>query len=317
MGGAPMVPPGIRLRHSPRWIAALALVAVGLLVPAFGAIGSGTTAQRVERSSSIVHAPPPTASHCHTPAAIKIGQPGPNMAAAKGVRLAATFEMEIAPYRAADGTITVYLPRVGAVFPLSNGHDLNLSLAPHNVTRVAGSWTSAASDTMATTLSGPETFTNGTALLTSNLVGAMASVTGFEQLNLSFRWQWSVTTTSGTTTGPWGSSNYGGCPTADFWPAPFVKLVRDWNLTSAPGGTFTAALLGHISQQYFFLELETPTGHVVYAHGQTAPKGNTTPFDVTIRYDCWCGHALAAGPYLVHIHNSMGSILYVIRVTIT
>jgi PKD repeat protein len=254
---------------------------------------------------------------CGTPAAIVIDAPEPTGSVATGDRLSVVYEVEIAKYTTADGALNVYLPRTTAVFPLSGGSSLNLSLPPHELTGVAGSWAGAAADTMNITVGENATFApGGTAFLTSSLVAVMATTTKFEGMMLTFQWQWTLSTLSGTTSSAWNSSNVGGCPSATFWPAPYVQIVQEWNTTGPPGAEYGAAVAGFISSQYFLLELETPTGHVDYAHNQTAPPGNSTPFNVTIFYDCWCGKTLPSGNYLVHIHNAMGSLLYVVPVVI-
>jgi PKD repeat protein len=143
----------------------------------------------------------------------------------------------------------------------------------------------------------------------------MAGVTTYEGTTVSVRWSWTVTPAGGSpTTSPWSvNTDDANCP-SNFHPAPFVNLLRSWNLTAPPGGTYQGEIAGFVAHQYFFLELENPSGTVVYAQGQTANATNVT--NVTIAYDCWCGR-LSPGSYLVHIHNVIGSLLWSRSVTVT
>ncbi|MCI4318940.1 MAG: PKD domain-containing protein [Thermoplasmata archaeon] len=256
-------------------------------------------------------------AHCSKPASVLMPLAGPSGSLASGSTLSFTYEFEIVHYSPSDGRLAVYLPRLFATFPLAGGTTFALSVAPQQLTVADGNWTAAPAGTSSRTLNSTTTFaTGGTAHLSSELLAVMATTTQFEGLNLSFRWHWVSTTVAGSSVSPWSVNTVDqNCP-SDFWPAPYVDLVQDWNLKGPTGSTFTAALTGFTSHQYIFLELETPTGTVVYSHGQTTPAGNTTAHNVTIAYDCWCGR-LSPGQYLVHIHNLMGSLLYSVSVTVT
>ncbi|MCI4351248.1 MAG: PKD domain-containing protein, partial [Thermoplasmata archaeon] len=295
----------------PKWAVVAALALAGIFATAVAPAGGVAPAESGR--------PPPASAtaDCAKPSSILMPLAGPSGSLSSGSTLSFTYEFEIVHYVAVDATLAVYLPRLFASFPLTNGSVLMLSVAPQRLTVGNGSWTSAAVGTATRAFGGTTNFAPAaTAQLSSQLLAVMATTTQYEGLNLSFRWHWATTTPSGSTVSPWAINTVDqGCP-SDFWPAPYVDLVRDWGLQGPAGSNFTAALTGFTSHQYFFLELETPTGTVVFSQGETTPTGNATPHNVSIAFDCWCGH-LATGPYLVHLHNLMGSLLYSESVTVT
>jgi hypothetical protein len=258
------------------------------------------------------------AAHCSAPSSLLMPLANPIGTLTVGDWVSVTYAFQIVPYHSGTGSIAVHLPRIFAFFPELGGGSLVLSVAPQVITDAGGLWVSPPSSTVTKAISGNLTFATGAnATLTSELLAVMVNTTQYEGLNLSFRWQSVVTTPLGSTTSPWSvGTNMNHCP-SNFWPAPYVNLAQQWNTTAPVGAHYKGELIGFTSKQYFFLELENPMGHVVWAHGQTAPQGNyTTPFNVSIKYACWCG-TLTPGPYLVHIHNLMGSLLYSISIKAT
>jgi PKD repeat protein len=300
-------------RANPSWSVLLGFVlATVAIVGGTAAAPVGTGVSRAGSEDG-----PAAAGHCAKASSLLMPLSGPTGSLSAGATLSFTYEFEIVHYSPAVGRLAVYLPRLFASFPLSDGSQLSLSVAPQRMVVANGSWTGAGPGTASRALSSTTNFASGgTAHLSSELIAVMATTTQYEGLNLSFRWSW-ATTEGATHQASWWALNTveQGCP-SDFWPAPYVDLVRDWGLQAPAGSNFTAAVSGFTSQQYFFLELETPSGTVVYSHAQTTAPGNSTAQDVTIAYDCWCGH-LSPGAYLVHIHNVMGALLYSISVTVT
>jgi PKD repeat protein len=235
-----------------------------------------------------------------------------------GTALSVTYEFQLTGYTASDGTIAVYLPRLFALFPRAGGGEISMSIAPHVMEDANSSWSPAAPDTVSQTFSSSTTFpANQSAELTSELLAVMATTANYQEFGLSFRWSWNLTYSNGSVvSSPWSENTWTNhCP-SNFWPAPYVNMIQDWNTTAPVNGTFSAALTGFTSSQYFFLELETPNGTVVYSHGQTAPAGNSTPYVVSLPYRCWW-RTLWPGRFLVHIHNVEGALLYNLPVTIT
>ena len=94
-----------------------------------------------------------------------------------------------------------------------------------------------------------------------------------------------------------------------FYPAPYVSFLGSSGSSPTIGANYTATIGGTVAGAYFLLELEFPsTGKVVQAHGQTAPSGATT-FNVSIPMISYT-NSLSPGPYLVHIHDACGGMLY-------
>lgn len=252
-----------------------------------------------------------------SPSSLFMPLTAPNVTAAAGSKLSSTFEFRIVNYQASMGAVGVYLPRIFSKFPVAGASPFQMSVAPEHVVLTNGSWSPASEGTASKTLAGATAFTNNApANLTSELIAVMATTTHYEGTNLTFRWSWNLTSDGVTTGSAWSeNTDVGRCP-SDFWPAPYVDLVQDWNTTAPAGAYFTAELEGYVAGQYFLLETETSSGHVVYSNSTTLASDIGSIGHVSIAYDCWCG-SLAPGNYLAHIHNVMGALLYSISVTVT
>ncbi len=255
---------------------------------------------------------PANGGHCAKPASVIIPSVAPTGSVAVGDTLSVSYEIEITRGTA---PLTIYFPRIYANFPMAGGGTTVASVAPNTLTGVTTSWTNGSAESATHTFTASGSFASGaTAELTSELLAVMANETRYEGWNVSVRWSWTLVTGSGTVVSPWtGGTDLDSCP-SNFWPAPRVTLLQDGNTSGPPGTIFTAELGGYVAKQYFFLEIETPSGHAVYSQGTTAGATNTT--NVTIPFDCWCGQ-LTPGPYLTHLHNLMGSLLYSISVLVT
>jgi PKD repeat protein len=256
-------------------------------------------------------------SNCTAPASVVMPLKDPVGSLAAGSTIQATYELKIVNPPSPGATLEVHLPRITAEFDLVNGTLYQISIAPHVLTSVGGAWTPPGNDTATKTVQSAISFEpGGGALLTSALIAVMANTLAFTGENLSVRWSWNVSSPNGTVFSGWAVNEwYKSCP-SDFAPAPYVDLVQYWNATAPPLSNFTAALSGFVPGQYFFLELENPSGDVVYSQATTVPANATTPYNVSMTLTSW-GPPILPGPYLAHIHNVAGSLLYSISVIVT
>jgi hypothetical protein len=121
--------------------------------------------------------------------------------------------------------------------------------------------------------------------------------------------------TNGTVSvGPWSRPNSAAPHPSIFDASPYVALASTSAKPAVIGTNFTANLLGAISFQPFYLELEhASTGLVVRTHGVKAPVGNATPFAASILFNSW-SNDLAPAPMILHVHNRCGSLLLSIGV---
>jgi PKD repeat protein len=256
-------------------------------------------------------------SNCSAPADLVMPLKDPVGSLPADGSIQATYELKIVNPPSPGSSLVVHLPRITAEFPLVNGTIYQVSIAPHVLPAVGGSWTPPGNDTATKTVPGGLSFeAGGSALLTSGLIAVMANTQAFTGENLSFRWSWNVSTPNGTVNSGWSVNTWDkSCPSV-FPPAPYVQLDHVWNTTAPPMSNFTAALSGFVPGQYFFLELENPSGDVVYSQGTTVPANASTPYNVSMTLTSW-GGSILPGPYLAHIHNVAGSLLYSISVLVT
>jgi hypothetical protein len=207
----------------------------------------------------------------------------------------------------------VTLPSAFATFPLTSGTE-TLDIQPTSVAIPASGWATAASMNHTVKVASNQVYKLGaSATLSTQKLAVMAPV-NYTKLTLEFRWSWSYVAANGSV----GQSGWS-VPTAIdhspaqlrsiFYPAPFVSFLGSSGSTSTIGTNYSATIGGQVAGDYFLLEMEVPgSGKVVQAHGQTAPLGAKT-FNVSIPMIDYT-NSLSPGPYLVHIHDACGAMLF-------
>lgn len=307
---------GFGTRRGPRarvgWRTGLGVLLVTLLAAIVLAPPSGAHGTRGLGVSSASATPSwCTAKFGSTPAALLIPEAGPTGSAASGSNLTVTVELRPTNYTSTNPATNVYLPSLFATFPLSGGGAKSVYLAPRVVVVNASSpWSAPALASRTVRLASGLTFATGAnATLSTQKLAVMAD-TPYPTLFLEFRWSWALTTSSGTTAGAWSVPNATVTHPSIFPPAPYVSVSSRTPSPQDLGTLFHADLLGAISNQSFFIELEyASSGHVVRTHGARAPVGNATPFPATILLTS-NDDDLAPATMLVHIHNSCGAMLW-------
>lgn len=289
------------------------LISLLLLAPAFGSPVHGNLAGA---APAALAARADGSGNCSAPSSLLLPTPGPSGSLSASATLVAATEFEVVGYTPSLGNLTVHIPRLFYDFALANGSEITLSHAPTTLTADSGEWSGPTA--LSAERRGPIQFHGGReALLTSELLAVMASTDQYEGLSLSFRWAWGVSFTSGAVNySAWAfNTTDQNCPSV-LWAAPYVELVAEQNQSGRAGTDFNASIEGYVAGQYFFLELENTTGSVIYSNAQTAPSNETGAYEVGITYASWYG-PVRPGPYLVHLHNVMGALLYSLSVEIT
>ncbi|MCI4321413.1 MAG: hypothetical protein L3K05_03810 [Thermoplasmata archaeon] len=249
-----------------------------------------------------------------TPSSILVPVAGPSRATGRGGSVGATFEFSVANATSRQSGITVEVPSVFAAFPLSGGGSTSIYFGPRSFPLTGGGgWLNGSRSSA--TLPAPNGLAfaaNATALLSSQKIAVLAD-TPYGSVTLEVRWQWTVTTSNGsTTTGAWSvptsSSGWPASVPSIFEPAPAITRLWESGPNASIGSNFTARLGGNVSARYFFLELESAsTGKVAQDHGLTSSAGasSATVTIVLLNYDRY----LYPGNYLVHIHDACGALL--------
>lgn len=251
----------------------------------------------------------------HAPAALHIRLASPVQPKPAGSTLTLEYEMAVVNYTSADLGATVYVPTAKFVLPLSGGGELVAVDAPQTLTVAGAGWSSPVAH--AVTLASTTAFSATRGYLTTSNLAVMAQ--GPSGLEVEFRWGW-ISNVSGLLHQSWStpssSASYPDYPSL-FPPAPWVGVVSTSG-TSAAGGTYYGIVLeGAVAPASFCTTIETPTGHELHGQVQSDASTTATTFEVGVPLTYANTQPLAAGSYLIHIHDAMGAIVIQVSVTVT
>jgi hypothetical protein len=261
--------------------------------------------------------PPVCSPKAPIPSAVYITLAQPNKGVPAGGTVSIAYQFEVANYTSADANATVYVPTTYARFNVSSGPSpYTLQLGPQVVNVTGSGWSAAIGKTV--TLASALNFTSGGHAFLSTANYAVMIGGAPTNTTLAFRWGWTMNR-SGPTTSWWSvpTATPGGASYPSiFEVAPFVQVNDTSNTTAVSGSNFQIALYGAVGKTYFKTAVETPTGKELNCQTET----NWWPtscyvFSIALRDQN--GTPLAAGSYLIHIHDSMGAIVAGISITVT
>jgi hypothetical protein len=295
-------------------ISALA-IALLFLLPSPGTFAASETAT----PGRVSHVTSAAFSNCNavgtpTPSALlqPIYVPPKNLT--PGGNLSAIMEVEAMNWTSAMSNISVHFPSVYFNFPLANGGKAQLFLSNRSFLMNFSGW-SPASRGQTHNYAYPAGLVfkhNGRAVIDSMKIAVQANA-DYQQITIEVRWQWVYQPHPGVTVhGPWTVPNASAAwPTSIpsiFYPAPYTTFLGSSGLNGTIGTNWTGTLGGDVANRTFFLEMENPAGDVVQSHLQTAPATASTYTTqlVMLSYN----HDLTPGPYLMHIHDACGALLW-------
>jgi hypothetical protein len=232
----------------------------------------------------------------------------------------ASYQYRTVNYTAADHGDELFFPLATAVFPLANGSTLKVNIPAVDLFVQSGGWSSPAKTAGSIRTAFVPTFSRADAYLTTSKLAVMTSV-GYGNLTIEVRWHWSVHhVASGVTkTGKWSvptRSVNGAYLPSIFYPAPWVGIVATSGARVAPGSTYDIELNGSVTSTWFRLVLEYPNNgtnlHSIFENTTSAPT-----FNATVPMTYGNGTGVAAGPYLIHVHDHCEAILHILSVTAT
>ncbi len=249
------------------------------------------------------------------PAALHIPLSGPVVNLVKGDRVNVTYEFEAVTYNSTLYGLTLRFPTVFGVFTQPGGGLVFVPVLDRNVTLTHGGYnngsTTHASEVMTSN------FTLDTAaqpFLTTLKLAIMANTT-YGGLRVAVRWEYSIWVKTNGTTFSSGWSTFGdhAGQESTVTPAQLVNIVKTTPEYTTVGSRFTAELSGLVSGAHYWVEVENPfTGISVEEIWDNASVG-VTVYNVSILLQN--GHGvMTATPWLVHIHDNHGDILYSIPV---
>jgi hypothetical protein len=297
---------------------AAVLFVVALMVPSSASplVASSASAGSSTFASSNSTGPSCNPVRALSPSSLFITNAVPTRSLTPGGNISGQLELAVVSLNNTSFPVTVYLPATFYKFPLAAGGNFSLEIPPRNVTLNASGWSPMGLLARSSAVAAGLVFKTGAqASLTSMKVSLMVNAR-YGQVTLEARWRWGNTPSpSHSTYGSWSvptnltkTPHFVDLPSI-FFPAPYAALIGSTGSVATIGGSYNATLSGPlIGGQLFFLEMEYPSGKVVQDLGQTAPA-NATTYNVTIPMLNY-NHALTPGPYLVHIHDACGGLLY-------
>jgi hypothetical protein len=286
------------------------VVLVSVIAPALGS-STGTTAAL---GTSFVSA------HCNavgspTPSALLVQEPQPTRPLQPGGTMGYQMEVEIYNWANQTGPVNLTFPTVYFDFPLTTGHNFTITYPAGNLTLSSGGWSSPTWLARSAVVPAGLTFdTNKTARMDSMKIAIMSSG-NYGSVLVKFRWRWTELEPNSTRTylAPWSTpTNRSHFPTSvpsEFYPAAYVQLLSTSGSPATAGNNYTMTVTSRFMPgEWLLMELEFPSGHVVQAANQTWPA-NQSIYNAQIHLLTW-GHELLPGPYLVHLHDECGALLY-------
>ena len=304
-------------RHRAGVVALGAIFVIALLAVTAVPLPAGPVAPLSDSRSA--PAPAATFQNCNavgtpTPSALLQGIAAPAKNETPGGNLTATMEVAVVNWTPADSNITVLFPSVFFNFPLVNNGKVQLALSPRSLHMNFSGWSSPSfAHTRAYVFpSGLQFQPLGKAKIDSMKLAVQATA-DYGQITIEVRWQWAYQPHPNVTAhSPWSvPTTQAGWPSSVpsiFYPAPYTTFLGSSGPNGTIGTNWTANLGGDVAGRTFFLEMEDPTGHVVQDLLQTAPLNitNYTVHLILLNYN----KVLTPGPYLDHIHDACGAMLW-------
>lgn len=296
---------------------AAVVVLTGLALLAFGGLAAAVSPSTGTPSSTGTCVPPGYTS----PDSLLIpnSEPGGGRTTlSPGETLGAQIEMQIPHFQNSERGTLVQFPSVDAVLLLQGGSSVTLVFPPGSDWVNSSGWTSPISHQATEKMWG--NFSTTASKLTTNWMAVMASTT-YGSFQLEFQWRWYVVPSGSTHVqyGGWShqssTSSTTSQPTA-FYPAPLVLWSARAAATQPANASYWVNLTGNVSGTSFRFVVETPNGHEVESICSATPSGASS-YNATAPLQYSNGTALPAGPYLVHIHNAGGAIVYFAKVSVT
>ncbi len=289
-----------------------ASVLVALAVTPYLSIAS-TSASPASGTVVASHAEDCNKEHATADSALYINQAEPAQNLSANGTITGNLEFAVVNFTTNDTAIQVWFPDTYFTFPTATS-SFSMTISPQFVAITGAGWLSPSALTKTEKVTKALDFPKaGIARLSTEKVAVQTTVP-YGQITIEFRWNWTIQQ-PGAATGvsdafsvpDYKSGSKGNLPSI-FFPAPYVSFLAGTPEDEFIGNNYTATLGGDVAGRYFFLEMENATGKVEQSVGETAPA-NVSTFNVTIvllNYD----HYLVPGPYLVHIHDVCGAILY-------
>ena len=252
----------------------------------------------------------------HAPASLRIPLAPPVNVVPAGATLTASYEVEVANYTPADAGATVYVPAAKIVFPLNGGGEIILNDAAQQISVSGAGW--SAPVLQSTLLANATDFSSLRAWLTTVNLAVMVGG-GPSSVTLEFRWGWQTAFVGGghaSWSVPSTTASLPNYPSI-FLAAPYVGVLSTSGSPVAGGSYFGVDLSGAVDQTWFCITVESTNGHEFHGQVEADASPSAASFSVGLTLTYATTQPLAAGNYLIHIHDAMGAIIIQVAITVT
>jgi hypothetical protein len=289
----------------------------GTLLPGNYLIHVHDVCNAITHSLSIIATNASVLCNWHTvaPSSFSIPAKNPNRSVKSGSTIQVAYQVKVVNYTSSMGHVTVYIPPVTAVFPLTKSGQLNISAPARNVSIGGGGWTGGGATTFNYKTAVAIQFnSSAVAHLTTQKIAVMASTSYNGKVQVEFEWRWVIPGLNGVWTVPSYSYTNPYLPSI-FYPAPLVPVLSNTSASQA-GTNYTVVLGGAVSHTTFRMVLEYPNnGTEIRSQDEYTALGVKT-FNATVFLATKGTTSLPAGHYLVHVHDACDAILHSLTVTI-
>jgi len=303
---------------------ATVLIAVGLLIVLIP-VGRAAPSHAVVGVSTSGTAPVCNSPTTTSPSAVLIPTSNPSGSATANGSLTLAYQVAVVNYSSSLGQVTVYVPSMTGSFPLVPSGTLQEFIPPKIVNITATGWSNATTSGTTTTKVLPTgvNFTGtGTARLSSQKIAVMASTGYSGQVQVEFRWQWTLVSTPGASpatsgwTVPSTNSSSSALPSL-FYPAPYIGISSVGNWPAPAGSNYSVRLNGAVASTSFRMVLEwASNGTEIWSHVENSTSG-VTVFPAWVLLASNQGAAVGPGTYLIHVHDVCGAITHSFSVGVT
>jgi PKD repeat protein len=291
-----------------------ALVA-GLVVLALFAVGVGMAPRLLAVGHVSAAADPATGSiPCNpanlAPSSLAIPLAGPTGSGGPNVSVGVAVEFAVATHAVPVRGLVVNIPSSFGIFPVGSGTPIKTYHGPTAVTLSGLNWTGPLLTSSIGVPANATFSTSSDAYLSTEKMAVMVN-TGYGNLTIEVRWQWSLTVGSTTTFSPWSVPSLNATSPylpSIFYPAPTVLATSHSGPVVAIGQNYTDNLTGAVANTTFRLVLENLAGNELNSVFVTTPSGTASTWTASLPV-LDRDHYLVPGDYLFHVHDVCNAIV--------
>ncbi|MGA9839617.1 MAG: hypothetical protein WBF81_07640 [Thermoplasmata archaeon] len=249
------------------------------------------------------------------PAALHIPVAGPVVDLVRGDIVNVTYEYEAVTYNATLYHMLLRFPTVFAVFTEPGGGLKFVPVLDREVLFSKGGYNNGTATQSSNVITANTTLDRTVQPFLTTLKLAIMANTSYGYFRLAVRWDYTIWVKANDTTltSPWSTFGDHQGQESTVTPAQLMNLAWTSPEYTTVGSRFTAELTGLVSGADYWVEVENPFTGISVEEKWTNASVGVTSFNVSILLQYGRG-LMTPSPWLVHIHDNHGDILYSIPV---